>query len=320
MQEVDAVVTASVDLWDGLTASNVAVTEVVGAVMKPETRVAGDGLLAVCHATMIILSGNYKTVLVVAHGKASMADRWELSKWTFDPIYQQPLDLDDLVAGALQAQTYLGRYQVSPDAPALVAVKNRKEDGLTVDAVLTSPVLAPPIHDLEVPPEADGACALLLGAASSIGVPGRRPARIRGFGYALETHYLGDRDLANPIALREAAIRAYRMAGIGHPRREIQVAHVSELFAHQELLWYEGLDFCDRGQGAHLLIEGVTSPQGTLPVNPRGGVLAGVPPFVAGLDRLVRAVEDVTAGVTTALAHGAWGPGGQGHCVVVVGE
>ncbi|MBI5477629.1 MAG: thiolase domain-containing protein, partial [Deltaproteobacteria bacterium] len=33
--EIDAVVTASVDLFDGMTASNVAVTEVVGAVMKP---------------------------------------------------------------------------------------------------------------------------------------------------------------------------------------------------------------------------------------------------------------------------------------------
>ena len=44
--DLDAVVTASVDLFDGLTASNIAVTEVVGAVMKPETRIAGDGLAA----------------------------------------------------------------------------------------------------------------------------------------------------------------------------------------------------------------------------------------------------------------------------------
>ncbi|MCP4299133.1 MAG: hypothetical protein GY783_00990, partial [Gammaproteobacteria bacterium] len=32
--DIDAVVTASVDVFDGLTASNIAVTEVVGAVMK----------------------------------------------------------------------------------------------------------------------------------------------------------------------------------------------------------------------------------------------------------------------------------------------
>jgi len=320
MQDVDAVVTASVDLWDGLTASNVAVTEVVGAVMKPETRVAGDGLLAVCQAAMTILSGGYRTVLVVAHGKGSMADRWALSKWTFDPLYQQPLDLDDLAAGALQAQVYLERYGISPELVARVAVKNRRQPGLTIDAVLASPMLSPPIHELEVSPEADGACAVVLAAASFVGTAGKRPARVRGFGFALESHYLGDRDLANPAGLREAAARAYRMAGIADPLRQIQVAHVSETFAHQELLWYEGLAFCDHGKGARLLMDDLTSSEGALPVNPRGGLLAGVPPFVGGVDRLVCAVEDVRAGAITALAHGTWGPAGQGHCVVVVGE
>jgi acetyl-CoA C-acetyltransferase len=319
-QDVDAVVTASVDLWDGLTASNVAVTEVVGAVMKPETRVAGDGLLALCQATMSILAGSYETVLVVAHSKGSMADRWVLSNWTFDPLYQQPLGLDDLAAAALQAQVYLDRYGVSPRAPASVAVKNRQEPGLTVDDVLASPVLASPIHELEVLPVADGACALVLATPSQGEQANGPPVYIRGFGYAVEPHYLGDRDLANPTALREAARRAYRMAGITDPRREIQVAHVSETFAHQELLWYEGLGFCGPGEGTRLLLDGVTASDGALPVNPRGGLLAGVPPLVAGLDRLIRAVEDVRAGATTALAHGTWGPAGQGQVVLVVGR
>jgi len=320
IQDIDAIVTASVDLWDGLTASNVAVTEVVGAVMKPETRVAGDGLLAACQAAMSILAGSYEVVLVVAHGKGSMADRWALSNWTFDPLYQQPLGLDDLTAAALQAQVYLDRYRISPRAPAGVVVKNRCEPGLTVDDVLASPVLAPPIHELEVTPIADGACALVLTAASHIPEGKRPPVRIWGFGYAIESHYLGDRDLADPAALREAARRTYRMAGISDPRHEIQVVHLSEAFAHQELLWYEGLGFCGPGEGPRLLMEGVTAPEGALPVNPRGGLLAGVPPFVAGLDRLIRAVEDVQAGVTTALAHGTWGPAGQGHVVMVVGR
>ena len=70
---VDAVVTASVDLFDGLTASNIAVTEVVGAVMKPETRIAADGLAALVHGACPLWAGAYETVLVVAHGKASMA-------------------------------------------------------------------------------------------------------------------------------------------------------------------------------------------------------------------------------------------------------
>ncbi len=317
---IDAVVTASVDLWDGLTASNVAVTEVVGAVMKPETRVAGDGLLAVCQAAMSILAGSYDTVLVVAHCKGSMADRWSVSNWTFDPIYQQPLDLDDLVAAALQAQVCLSRHRLGPHAAAQVAVKNRRQPGLTVDDVLASPLLAAPIHELEVPPVAEGAAAVILTRTSSPESAGPTPVYIKGFGYAVESGYLGDRDLADPLALREAVRRARRLAGIHDLRREIQAAHVSEAFAHQELLWYEGLDLCGPGEGPRLLVDGVTTPGGVLPVNPRGGLLAGVPPFVAGLDRLVRAVEDVRDGATTVLAHGTWGPAGQGHCVVIVGR
>lgn len=319
LQDIDAVVTASVDLWDGLTASNVAVTEVVGAVMKPETRVAGDGLLAVCQAAMSILAGSYETVLVVAHSKGSMADRWALSNWTFDPLYQQPLGLDDLAAAALQVQVYFHRYGISPKAPALVAVKNRKQPGLTVNDVLTSPMPAPPLHELEICPVADGACALVLAATPHGGRTNGPPLRIRGFGYAVEPHYLGDRDLADPAALRQAARQAYRMAGITNSRPEIQVAHVSEAFAYQELLWCEGLGLCGPGEGPRLLMDGVTAPGGALPVNPRGGLLAGVPPFVAGLDRLIWALEDVRAGTPMALAHGTWGPAGQGQCVVIVG-
>ena len=43
ISDVAAIVTASVDLFDGKTASSIYITEVVGAVMKPETRIAGDG-------------------------------------------------------------------------------------------------------------------------------------------------------------------------------------------------------------------------------------------------------------------------------------
>lgn len=256
MQEVDARVTASVDLWDGLTASNVAITEVVGAVMQPETRVAGDGLLAVCQGALSILAGAYDVVLVVAHAKASMGNLRALSNWTFDPIYQQPLDLDDLSAAALQA------------------------------AALGAPAPLPN-------PTADGAAAIILAAA-----PG--PITIRGMGWALDEHYLGDRELTAVPALRQAARRAYALAGLNDPARDLSVAELSDHFAYQRALWASalGLD----GFGA---------------LNPSGGLARGVPPFVAGLDRLIEVVLCLRARPGTGLAHGCWGPAGQGQVVVV---
>lgn len=259
MRDVDARVTASVDLWDGLTASNVAITEVVGAVMQPETRVAGDGLLAACHAALSILAGAYDVVLVVAHGKASMGDARAITNWTFDPIYQQPLGLDDLSAAALQA------------------------------AALGAPTPLPG-------PPADGAAAIILAAA-----PG--PITIRGMGWALDEHYLGDRDLTAAPALRAAARRAYTLAGVSNPGRELSVVELSDHFPYQRTLWATALGLDARGT-----------------INPSGRLARGVPPFVAGLDRLIEVVLRLREQPGKALAHGCWGPAGQGQAVVVVGR
>lgn len=310
LADIEAVVTASVDLYDGLTASNIAVTEVVGAVMKPEARVAGDGLLATCQGAMLILSGSYKRVLVVAHCKASMGDGKAISHWTFDPIYQQPLGLDDLSAAALQAAVYLERYRLPGDTLALAAAR---PNGPTTTEILASPLVVSPLHALEIAPPADGACALVL-AAEEIAENGvREPSWIRGMGFALDEHYLGERDLADSTALREAARRAYKLAGISDPKAQITVAEISDHFAYQRLLWAEGLGFCPPGRG----VETLTAYEGPV-LNSSGGLLRGVPPFVAGLDRLVEVLARLWQNPGTGLAQGCWGPAGQGQVVVIV--
>lgn len=93
--KVDYIITVSVDLFDGKTASNIAITEVVGAIMKGETRVAADGLVAAFHADSVLRAGQYKTVLVVAHCKPSeIGDLAAVTRFTFDPVYLQPLGID----------------------------------------------------------------------------------------------------------------------------------------------------------------------------------------------------------------------------------
>ncbi|MBI4671328.1 MAG: hypothetical protein HY741_06625 [Chloroflexi bacterium] len=262
MKDVDARVTASADLWDGLTASNVAITEVVGAVMQPEARVAGDGLLAACHGAMSILAGAYNVVLVVAHCKSSMGDSDGITNWTFDPIFQQPLGLNDVAASALQASTLS---------------------------------LAPPLPC----PIADGAAAIILSHASPLPTP-----HLIGMGWALDEHYLGDRDLTDSPALREAARRAYTLADIDDPKRDITFVELSDQFDYQRKLWASVL-FGKTSEVAHTAKTSEVSAR-------------GVPPFVAGLDRLIEVVLRLRKESGTALAHGCWGPCGQGQAVVVV--
>jgi acetyl-CoA C-acetyltransferase len=338
MAEVDAAVTASVDLWDGRTASNIQVTEVVGAVMKPEARVAGDGLLAAIHAAMTIAAGAYGTVLVAAHCKMSEGQHWACSNWAVDPIVQQPLGLDFLSAAAMQARAWDGRHGAGERPRARVVAKNSlharsnplalERAPVTAEDVLGSPLLADPLRALEVAPAADGACVLILASPERARSLGSRAAvGLLGAGYACEAHYLGDRDLAATDALAAASGRAYAMAGVRRPRDEIQVVECSEAFSYQELMWLEGLGLCAPGEGARLLEDGVTGMGGGLPVNPSGGMLGGSPFVVAGLARLAEAVLQVRGeaagrqvpGVRRAIAHGTHGPAGQHHAVAVVG-
>jgi acetyl-CoA C-acetyltransferase len=305
--------------------------------MKSEARVAGDGLLAAYYASMQILAGAFDTTLVVAHCKGSEGAHYALTNWTFDPIYQQTLGLDYLSAAALQARCYMHRYGISPTQCARVVVKNRRNARhntaaqapaeLTVEDVLNSPLLADPIHELEAAPVSDGACAVILASEETARSLSSRPVWIRGVGSSVDAHYLGDRDLADCEALTVAAQKAYRMAGVTDPRREIDVAEISEAFSYQELLWTEGLGLCPRGHGGRLVEEGITASDGALPVNPSGGMLSGNPFFVAGLTRVVEAVLQVRGqagerqirNVRTALAHGTQGPCGQAHAVMIVG-
>jgi acetyl-CoA C-acetyltransferase len=139
---------------------------------------------------------------------------------------------------------------------------------------------------------------------------------------------LGDRDLAESKSLEKAAKTAYKMAGINNPFEEIDVAEIYDAFTYQELMWTEGLGFCNKGEGGKLVEKGETEMGGSIPVNPSGGCLSAHPVIAAGLIRITEAALQVRGeadqrqipGVKTALAHGINGPCGQAHCVWIVGK
>lgn len=336
--DLDSIVTSSVDLWDGRTASNLAVADVVGAIMKSESRVAGDGLGAILQGMMSILAGASDITLVVSQCRGSMGSHYGISNWVFDPIYQQTLGLDYLSAGALQASHYMNRFGISQEDCARVVVKNRKDAQnnpyaqmtrpVTIDDVMASQMWAYPIKEMDASPISDGACAVVLASAEKAKALSKNPVWIRGVGSCLDSHYLGDRDLSKGEALVRASKRAYEMAGIHDPVKELDVAEVSTEFSYQEFLWTELMGFCGRGEGVKILEEGLTSLEGALPVNPSGGMIAGNPVTVAGLTRLVEAALQIRGeaggrqvqGAKTALAHGATGCCGQGQYVMIVGN
>lgn len=338
IQDIDNVVTVSNDFWDGRTISSMAIQDACGSYNKNVSTVEGDGTFGILYGLLRILSGSFGTTLVVSHVKCSESPMNQITNAMFDPIYERQLGLDAISSSALQARAYMDKYGISEAQCAKISVKNHRNAknnpyaqlplDLTVEAVLKSKVLAEPIKLYDCSPITDGAAAVILANRRRAESITTKPVWIKGIGHCADAYHLGDRDLSECRALSQAAKRAYQMASIKNPSKEIDVAEVYDSFSYQELMWYELLGFCDRGEGGRLIDEGVTEITGAIPVNPSGGCLSAHPVIVAGMVRAIEATLQVRgeagarqiARVKTALAHGMNGPCGQSHCVIILGQ
>ena len=123
------------------------------------------------------------------------------------------------------------------------------------------------------------------------------------------------------------ARRVYGQAKIQDPLAELDVAELYNAFSIQEIIEYEALGFCEKGKGAELIRNGVTTMQGQLPVCPSGGVLCTNPIGASGLIRVAEAALQVMGkaekrqvpGVRKALAH-SWGATIGFHTLMVLGS
>ena len=336
IDDIESVVTVSNDFFDGRTISGMAVGDACGGQDKNISTVSGDGTFGAFYGLMRVLSG-FRTTLVVAHYKGSEGSVPVTTNGMFDPLFHRLLGMDAVSSAALQANVYMNRHGVTEEEIAAVSVKNHGNAlnnpyaqvplRITVADVMASRKIADPLKLLDCCPVSDGAAAVIIADEETAKRGGRRPAWVKGVAHCCEGYLLGDRDLADPAALRAAAAKAYAMAGIEDPLSEIDVMEVLEPFSYMEPLWLEGLGVCRPGEGASLVERGVTTMDGRLPVNPSGGALSANPILVAGLARLVEAVLQVRGeagarqikGAKTALAHGFNGPCGQSHCVWIVG-
>jgi acetyl-CoA C-acetyltransferase len=337
-KDIDNAISCSHDIWDGQTISNIGITDVIGGHLRNEEKMAMDGSTGVYYGAIGILSGEFACTLVLAHTKMSQTNRNIVNNDAFDPIYTRRLGLDYTSAAALQARRYMHVSRVTLEQTAAVVVKNLKnatrnplahnKGDYRIEDILASPMVADPIRRMDIAPDTDGAVALILAGEEKARKITETPVWIRGMGVCYDAHYLGDRDLSECMALRKAAEKAYAMANIADPRKEIDLIELGEEFSYQELLWLEGLGICKPGRGGALMDSGFTRMDGELPVNPSGGLLSGVPANVMGLNRVAEAALQLmdkadgrqVPGAKTAVAQGHSGFCGQHHCVIVLGK
>jgi len=182
---------------------------------------------------------------------------------------------------------------------------------LTVEQVLQAPMIAEPLTRPMCSPVGDGAAAVVLVSerkARELGL--RQPIRIRasvlrsGWDHALEEDGLSE------TCTREA----YEEAGIGPA--DVSVIELHDASAPAELMAYESLGLCAKGDGGKLVDDGTTALGGRLPVNTSGGLLRkGHPVGATGIAQIVelteqlqgRAGERQVEGARVALAHNGGG-------------
>jgi acetyl-CoA C-acetyltransferase len=331
---VNTIVSCSDDFFDARTISNNGMTDVLGAQYRGEEKMAQEGLNAIGYAQAVILSGHADLVLVMGHCKESQSEsRNTIANMGFDPFYCRAVGLDHLNAAALQARAYMEKTGLTEKHLAGIVVRARQcaarnpyanaRETVEEGKVMASPQLCDPIRRLHAYPVSDGAVGMLLASEERAAEFTDRPVWISGFANCMDSYFLGDRDLTANFALKQAAERAYKKAGIKDPRKEIDLVEVMDAYAYQQPLWLEGLGFCGDGEGVRFLDEG---GPGKYRVNLSGGMLAGNPMIIAGLYRAAEAFlqlrgeagEHQVPDVRSSLAHSTTGAAGQFHSVLIL--
>src|SRR5437667_6530177 len=194
---------------------------------------------------------------------------------------------------ALAAQAHMARYGTTEEQMAMVSVKNHNhatrnpyahfQKGATLDQVLCSRMIATPFRLFMCSPITDGAAAVILAGEARARDLTDRPVWIRGTGQALDGFTLSSlpADYSHWPAMKRAADAAYRMAGI--TAKDVRLAEVHDCFAIAEVIAYEELGFCEKGEGGPFVEKGRADYGGDVVVNPRGGPMGcGHPPGPPG--------------------------------------
>lgn len=197
---------------------------------------------------------------------------------------------------ALNARRRMDVYGATSTDFAKVKVKNaanglanpnaRFQKAVTVDDVLASPMVADPLHLLEICATSDGGAAIILTsmdyARRHAGSSGS-PVRVAAVSTVTPTYPNTIIDLPDMATDSTAvvtaperrfkesiAFAAYEEAGIGP--EDLSLAEVYDLSTALELDWYEDIGLCERGEAEKLLNDGATQIGGRIPVNPSGGL------------------------------------------------
>ncbi len=297
---------------------------------------SGFAFIEACHA---IISGLYNVVIAGGVEKMRDVSSVKAKYWlgvSGDTEYERLAGMTFAGLYAIMANRHMHDYGTTREQLSLVSVKNHRNASfnpkaqfqreITLEKALKSPMVAYPLNLFDCCPTTDGASAVLLCRAEIAKKFTDTPVYVAGFGSGTDYLALHDRETVTSLkAAVLAADRAYKMAGV--QPKNVDVAEVHDCFTIAEIIAYEDLGFCGRGEGGRFIEEGLSSLEGEIPVNPSGGLKAkGHPIGATGTGQIyeifnqlrrtvqkpARQVKDAEIGLT----HNVGGSGGTASVAI----
>src|SRR5262249_37198868 len=188
------------------------------------------------------------------------------------------------ISGQIAAR-YFQREADQSDALARIAAKNHKNGvanpyaqirkALGYDFCRTesekNPRVAGPLKRTDCSLVSDGAAAVVLADVATALKLGKAVA-FPAAEHVQDFFPLSKRDVAQLQGRAQARTRALASAGIALSNLSFVETH--DCFTIAELIEYEAMGLVPEGQGARAVAEGLTEKDGSLPVNPSGGLKA----------------------------------------------
>jgi len=295
---------------------------------------------AVHHAAAAIATGQCRTVLISSadtmrtglspeRAQAQMAS-------TGDPSFEAPYGLPVPGSYALIARAHMHAFGTTPEQLAQVAVTTRahaalnpeaeKRTPITVEDVLSSRMIADPLHLLDCSLVSDGGAAIVVTAADRARDFPHPPAYLLGAGEGRSHEHVSQAPSLVESAARDSGRRAYDMARVGPS--DVDFAELYDCFTPVVLIELEDLGFCPKGEGGRFVADGHTALGGSLPTNTHGGLLShahpGNPGSMFALTEAVRQLRGTAgarqvAGAEIGLVHGQGGILSS-HCTLILGR
>lgn len=272
------------------------------------------------HAALAIAAGECDVALIVYGSDARSRHKRALGAKGFAPmsyLFDQPAVGPKRMGGAvaheapfggtiistyaLAAQRHMHEYGTTSEQLAEIAVAMRHNaqfnpnamyrEPLTVDDVLSSPLLADPLHRWDCCVVSDGGGAVIVTSAERARDLAQPPVYVLAAKNA-PTHW----NIAQmPDFTRTAAadIGDALFASAGVDRADIDTLQIYDSFTITVLLQLEGLGFCATGEGGAFVSDGKLKVGGALPTNTDGGGLSALHPGMRGIFLIIEAVRQL---------------------------